>query len=46
MVRVQETNKGQMFITIPHVIANAMGLRKRDQVLFRWNGTSWEIRRD
>ncbi len=46
MVKLQETNKGQFFITVPQVIVKAMGARKGDKMIFRWNGTNWELRRD
>lgn len=45
MVKVQE-HKGRYSITIPHVIAEAMGLKKGDKVNYRWNGHAWELRKE
>lgn len=45
MVKVQE-HKGRYSITIPYVIAEAMGLKKGDEVKITWNGHAWELRKD
>jgi bifunctional DNA-binding transcriptional regulator/antitoxin component of YhaV-PrlF toxin-antitoxin module len=46
MVKVQKSKIGRYTISIPVYIAEAMGLEKGSKVKFRWNGGSWELRKE
>ena len=43
MVKVFLSSNGQMKITVPKAIAEAMQLQHKDRIEFFFNGTSWEI---
>ena len=45
-IKVQETKKGQKFITLSVHIAEAMGLKKGDKVYWKFNSNFWELRKD
>jgi len=44
-VKVQEV-KERYSITIPKVICEAMSYKKGDKLMFKWNGNSFELRRE
>ncbi len=46
MVKVFISKNGQMKVTIPKAIAEAMQLNHKDRVSFVFNGTHWEIRKN
>jgi len=45
MVKVFLSKNGQMKVTIPKAIAEAMQLEHKDKVVFVFNGKYWEIRK-
>ena len=45
MVKVFLSKNGQMKVTIPKAIAEAMQLNHKDRVTFIFNGKNWEIRK-
>jgi len=45
MVKVFLSKNGQMKVTIPKAIAEAMQLNHKDKVVFVFNGKNWEIRK-
>lgn len=45
MVKVFLSKNGQMKVTIPKAIAEAMQLKHKDKVVFVFNGKNWEIRK-
>lgn len=45
MVKVFLSKNGQMKVTIPKAIAEAMQLRHKEKVVFVFNGKNWELRK-
>ena len=45
MVKVFLSSNGQMKVTIPKAIAEAMQLKHKEKVAFVFNGKHWEIRK-
>ena len=45
MVKAFMSKNGQMKVTIPKAIAEAMQLNHKDKVVFVFNGKHWEIRK-
>jgi len=45
MVKAFLSRNGQMKVTIPKAIAEAMQLNHKDKVAFVFNGKYWEIRK-
>ena len=45
MVKVFLSKNGQMKVTIPKAIAEAMQLEHKEKVIFVFNGKHWEIRK-
>tara|TARA_Y100000310_G_scaffold334770_2_gene415270 strand:- start:3505 stop:3795 length:291 start_codon:yes stop_codon:yes gene_type:complete len=46
MVKVFLSNNGQMKITVPKAIAEAMQLHHKDNIEFFFNGSTWEIKKN
>ena len=45
MVKAFLSKNGQMKITIPKIIAEAMQLKHKNKMEFVFNGKNWEIRK-
>ena len=45
MVKAILSRNGQMKVTIPKAIAEAMGLEHKDKLKFVFNGKTWEIQK-
>ena len=45
MVKVFLSKNGQMKVTVPKTIAEAMQLNHKDKIVFVFNGKNWEIRK-
>ncbi len=45
MVKAFLSSNGQMKVTIPKAIAEAMQLKHKEHIVFVFNGQHWEIRK-